>query len=172
MDIVEGLMTRTSIRRYGEAPISKEDEVAILKAAMQAPSAHNFQPWEFVVIRDMDLINEITSFHKYAKMFPKAGFGIVVCGNTEKQNKRGFLVSDCSAAIQNMLLAAHGMDLGAVWCGIYGKDENDEYVVNIKKLLNLPDHIIPIGLVVVGTKGQEREAQGRFDEAKIHYDKW
>jgi len=169
MEILEALMSRRSIRRYGEVPISKEEEITILKAGMQAPTAHNFQPWEFVVLRNMDMINEVSEFHKYAKMFPKAGFGIVVCGNTEKQSNMGFLVADCSASIQNMLLAAHGMGLGAVWCGIYG---SDLYVSKFKEILGLPENIIPIGLVVVGTKAEERTVDERFDENKIHYNTW
>ena len=169
MDILETIMTRRSIRKFSGIPITKEQEETILKAGFQSPTAHDRQAWEFIVIRDMEVLKSISSFHPYAKMLENAGFAILVCGNTEKQNSLGFLVADCSASIQNMLLAAHGIGLGAVWCGVYG---GENLVDEMKKLLNIPVYIIPIGLVVIGNKAAEKEPTDRFDKNKIHYDKW
>lgn len=169
LNIIEGIMTRSSIRRFTGELINDKELDTILRAGFQAPSAHNFQPWDFIVLRDKSKLEEIKEFHKYAKMTEEAGTAIVVCGDTIKQNNMGFLVSDTSAAIQNMLLAAHGLGLGAVWCGIYNKPE---LVENFSRVLDLPENILPIGMVVVGNKAQEREAQNRYDEEKIHYDKW
>lgn len=169
MDIIEAIMTRRSIRKYTGEPIKEEDLRAILKAGFQAPSAHNYEPREYIVVRDKAVIEKITEFHNYAKMLPEAGCGIIVCGDKEKQENIGFLVEDCSASIQNILLAAHGLGLGAVWCGIYS---NDKLVEATKKLFNLPEHILPIGLAVVGNKNEEKRIIDRYDESKIHYDKW
>ena len=92
------------------------------------------------------------------------------CGDEEKQSNRGFLVEDCSAAaIQNMLLAAHGIGLGAVWCGLY---DSGNLVEVMKDVLELPNNIIPIGMVVVGNKEKDMEQTNRYDDNKIHYDKW
>ncbi len=101
-------------------------------------------------------------------MLPSAGCGIIVCGDTKKQPEIGFLVEDCSASIQNILLAAHGLGLGAVWCGIYSVEKLTQ---SMSETLNLPEHIIPIGMVVVGVK--EEEKLQLIDMMKQNpFDKW
>lgn len=169
MDIIEGIMTRRSIRHFTGELVSDEQLDTMLRAGFQAPSAHNMQAWEFIVVRDKEKIAKIKDFHKYAKMVEAAGTLIVVCGDKNKQENLGLLVSDTSAAIQNMLLTAHGLGLGAVWCGIY---DIYDYISNFSQVLNLPDNILPIGMVVVGNKIKDRSMQDRYDENKIHYDSW
>ncbi|MEW8973119.1 MAG: nitroreductase family protein [Tissierellaceae bacterium] len=169
MDIIEGIMTRTSIRKFTGEIIDKQQLDTLLKAGFQAPTAHNFQPWEFIVVQDREILQEIKNFHKYAKMVMDAGTAIIVCGDMVKQRNRGFLTCDTSAAIQNMLLAAHGLGLGAVWCGIYDKEE---LVDNMRKTLQLPENILPVGMVVVGNKKEDRTPIDRYDENKIHYNRW
>jgi len=169
MDVIEAINTRRSIRKFTGEVISEEELKVILKAGFQAPSAHNYEPRDYVVIRDREVIKKIVEFHPYAKMLPEAGCGIVVCGDRQKQPEMGFLVADCSASIQNMLLAAHGLGLGAVWCGIYSVEN---LVKSMSEVLNLPENIIPIGLVVVGKKSADREPKDRYNESKIHYDRW
>ena len=169
MDVLEAIFTRRSIRKFTGEAIKDEDLKTLLKAGFQAPSAHNFQPRQYVVVRDKEVIEKITKFHKYSKMLPSAGCGIIVCGDTKKQPEIGFLVEDCSASIQNILLAAHGLGLGAVWCGIYSVEKLTQ---SMSETLNLPEHIIPIGMVVVGVKEEEKAAIDRYDENKIHFDKW
>ncbi|MGN9165661.1 nitroreductase family protein [Tissierellaceae bacterium HCP3S3_D8] len=169
MDIIEGIMTRTSIRKFTGEIIDKQQLDTLLKAGFQAPTAHNFQPWEFIVVQDREILQEIKNFHKYAKMVMDAGAAIIVCGDMVKQRNRGFLTCDTSAAIQNMLLAAHGLGLGAVWCGIYDKEE---LVDNMRKTLQLPENILPVGMVVVGNKKEDRTPIDRYDENKIHYNRW
>lgn len=169
MDVIEAINTRRSVRKFTGEVISDDELKIILKAGFQAPSAHNFQPRDYVVVKDKEIIDKIADFHPYAKMLPKAGCGIVVCGDSQKQPQMGFLVADCSAAIQNMLLAAHGLGLGAVWCGIYC---DEKLVKNMSEVLKLPEKIIPIGMVVVGKKAVDKEAVDRYDESKVHYDSW
>jgi nitroreductase len=169
MELIEGIMTRRSIRHFTRELISDEQLDTILRAGFQAPSAHNYQPWEFIVLRDKEKLKTIKDFHRHAKMIDSAGTAIVVCGDNKKQDNRGLLVADTSAAIQNMLLAAHGLGLGAVWCGIY---DIKDYVLNLSSLLNLPEHILPVGIVVVGNKIKDRSIQDRYDKNKIHYDSW
>lgn len=169
MNILECIKTRRSIRHFTGELVSEEQLDTILRAGFQAPSAHNSQPWEFIVVRDKEKIKQITEFHIHAKMLEEAGTAVVVCGDTNRQTNRGFLVSDTSAAIQNMLLAAHGIGLGAVWCGIYDKQN---FVDSMRETLNLPEYILPVGMVVVGNKIRDREPQDRYDANKIHYDTW
>ncbi|MBZ2174218.1 nitroreductase family protein [Schnuerera sp. xch1] len=169
MDILEAINSRRSIRKFTGEVISDENLKTILKAGFQAPSAHNIQPRDYVVIKDTEIIRKITEFHQYTKMLPKAGCAIAVCGDKEKQSNIGFLVEDCSASIQNMLLTAHGLGLGAVWCGIYSADN---LVESMSKLLKLPGHIVPIGMVVVGTKVEDKKPIDRYDETKVHFNRW
>jgi len=169
MDVLEAIFTRRSIRRFTGQPVAEEDLKTILRAGFQAPSAHNYQPWGFVIVRDKNTIESIAQFHPYAKMLPQAGCGIVVCGDKEKQEMTGFLVADCSAAIQNMLLAAHGLGLGAVWCGLYPVSELTKATA---KILSLPSSIVPVGMVVVGHKNEQKKPVDRYDESKVHFEQW
>ena len=169
MDLVDAIMTRRSIRKYTGKDISEDDLKAVLRAGFQAPSAMNREPREYIVVRDKDTIEKIVDFHQYTKMLPEAGCGIIVCGDKSKQEEIGFLVADCSASIQNMLLSAHGLELGAVWCGIYSVEN---LVSNMAETLELPDHIIPIGMVVLGEKSENKKQIDRYDKSKVHFDKW
>lgn len=169
MNILDAICTRRSIRSFTGELISEEQLKIILKAGFQAPSAHNRQPREYIIIREEDILEKIPTFHPYTKMLPKAKCGIVVCGNKEKQSEIGFLALDSAASIQNMLLAAHGLGLGGVWCGLYPIPELME---PISELLGLPEHIIPISMVVVGVKSKDSEPINRYNEDNIRYDKW
>lgn len=169
MNILDAINTRRSIRKFTGEIIKDEDLKTILQAGFQAPSAHNFEPREYIVVKDQDTLEEIAGFHKYAKMLPKAGCGIVVCGDNVKQNRMGFLIADCSASIQNMLLTAHSLGLGAVWCGLFPQDDLVEAMTDV---LNLPENIIPIGMVTVGVKDIDLDPLDRYNEDRVHYEKW
>jgi nitroreductase len=169
MDVLDAIFTRRCIRKFTGEQVSEEDLKTILKAGFSAPSAHNYRPQHFVVVREKSSLEDIASFHPYGKMLPGAGCGIIVCGDSEKQNATGFLVADCSASIQNMLLAAHGLGLGAVWCGLYPHDKLTE---PMSQLLKLPKAIIPVGIVALGHKAQVREAPDRYEDTKVHFEQW
>ena len=169
MNIFEAIQTRRSIREYTGVPATEEQLQTILKAGFQAPSAHNKQPWHFIVIRNPKTLDSIASIHPYAKMLPSAGCGIIVCGDTSIENHVDYIVEDCSAAIENMLLAAHGLSLGAVWCGLYPVADRTD---SIKQLLQLPGTIVPVGLVVVGNKEKDRAPADCYDPQKVHHEKW
>lgn len=169
MNILDAIFTRRSIRSFTGESISEDQLKTILKAGFQGPSAHNTQPREFIVLRDEEILEKIPTFHPYTKMMPKAKCAIVVCGNKEKQSEVGFLALDSAASIQNMLLAAHGLGLGAVWCGLYPVPE---LIEPISELLGLPEHIVPISMVVVGVKDKDLGPIDRYNEENIHYDKW
>lgn len=169
MDVLDAIFTRRSIRKYSGEPVLEKDIDAILKAGLHAPSAHNKQPWDFIIVKDKNKFESIAKVHTYAKMLPHAGVCVVVCGDKNKQPMTGFLIEDCSAAIENMLLAAHGLGLGAVWCGLYPVTHLTK---GMKKIFELPEYIIPVGMVVIGQKGEERKMENRFDPTKLHYEKW
>lgn len=169
MDIMEALFTRRSIRKYTGESVTDGDIQVILRAGFYAPSAKNRQPWHFIVIRSKETRTAITGFQPYTKMLPQADCCIVVCGDKLKEHKTGFLIEDCSAALQNMLLAAHGIGLGAVWCGLYPLPVVTKA---ISELLNLPENIIPVGLISIGHKGEERIVEERFQPNLVHFEQW
>jgi nitroreductase len=168
MDVFEALFTRRSIRKYTQEPVTDEDVGLLLKAAMLAPSANNRQPWHFVVVRDKKKRETIAARHPYAKMAAEAPVVIVVCGDVA-DGEGGYWVQDCSAATQNLLLAARGKNLGTVWCGVYPVDER---VAAVREILNLPASVMPLGLVVLGHPAQPFSEARRFNESKIHHDMW
>jgi len=169
MELMEALLTRRSVRKFSGEPISADDLTAILRSGSYAPSAMNRQPWHFVVLRERETLEAITKIQPYTQMLPKAGCGIVVCGDKLRQPQMGFLVEDCSAAIQNMLLAAHGLGLGAVWCGLYPVSI---FTKPLSKLLKLPIQMVPVGLIAVGHKTEDRTVAERFDPDRVHYEVW
>ncbi len=169
MDILEAIFTRRSIRKFTGEPVSDKELETVLKAGFQAPSAHNLQPWEFVIIKDKTTFEKIAKFHPYAKMLLKAEVCIIICGDNQRQTTTGFLTEDCSAAIENMLLAAHGVGLGAVWCGLYPVPHLTK---EMSAICMLPDYIIPVGMIVLGHKGEDRECEDRYHEGKLHYEAW
>ncbi len=166
---MNSIFTRRSIRKYTNAVVSKDDITYLLKAAMAAPSAGNQQPWQFIVIQDRNILNEIPNFHPYSKMLLEAPLAIVVCGDVSVEKHKGMWVQDCSAATQNILLAAESKNLGAVWLGVYPSEER---VNQVKKLLNLPEEIIPLSIIAVGHPAEQKEPADRYDEGRVHLDKW
>jgi len=153
MDVVEAIMTRRSIRKFTGEPIGEEIITHLLKAAMAAPSSKNEQPWVFIVIDDQDLLHEIPKFHPYAEMVKTAPVAILVCADRRRFLSEEVWIQDCAAATQNILLAAHGLGLGAVWLGIYPRMER---VKGVRSLLDIPIHIIPFSLVVIGYPGEKK----------------
>lgn len=169
MDVLEAIFTRRSVRKFTGEPVSDKDLETILRAGFQGPTAHNLQPWEFIVIKDKSTFEQIAKIHTYAKMLLQAEVCIIVCGNHNKQGTTGFLIEDCSAAIENILITTNGLGLGAVWCGLYPVPHLTKEVSNI---CLLPDYIIPVGMVVIGHKGEEKKVEDRYDKAKVHYERW
>jgi nitroreductase len=169
MDALDCIFTRRSIRSYTGEPVSDEQLHTILQAGFSAPTASNTRPWHFVVVRDKRMLVAISRVHPYAKMLPEAGCGILACGDTGRNASEGYLTEDCSAAIENMLLAAHALGLGAVWLGVHPRAERAEA---LRQLLEIPEGILPVGLVAVGVPAEGKDAPDRFDGNMVHYGKW
>jgi nitroreductase len=169
MDTLEAIHTRRSIREYQDKPIPDELVAEVLKAAMAAPSARNQQPWEFIVITNAEIRERIPSICQFAQMVVHAPLAILVCGNLKADTAQGYWVIDCSAAIQNLLLAAHALGLGAVWTGVFPREERMD---GLTELLSLPEHVVPHSLVVLGCPVELPPKQDRFKEERIHYNGW
>ena len=168
MEAMEAILTRRSIRKYTKQPVSDEVLKELLEAAMCAPSAGNRQPWCLVVINDRKIMNEIPKYHTYAQMLKEAPVAILVCCHSDLQSGE-FGVQDCSAATQNILLAAHAKGLGAVWLGVYPTEPR---VTATKKLLNLPEHIMPISIISIGYSAEQKPRPDRYRADRVHYNRW
>lgn len=167
--IIETIKSRRSTRKYTGEVVTDEQIKTLLELGFAAPSAHNYQPWHFIVVRDQDLLQKITSFHPYTKMLTQAGCGIIVCGDHEKQHLDGFIVEDCSASIQNMLIGAEELGLKTVWCGIHPIKELED---GFRETFSIPEDILPVGMVVVGNGDEDKDPIDRYIETKVHFDKW
>lgn len=169
-DILSLILQRRSIRKYLDQPVEEEKIEQLLKAAMAAPSAMNRQPWEFVVIRDQEILEKIHKTLTFGKM--QAPLAIVVCGNLSGISKKltnGFWVQDCSAATQNILLAATGLGLGSVWCGVH---PIYTYEKSISTFLGLPEGIKPLNVIFIGYPAEEKEARTQYNPDCVHYDRY
>lgn len=169
MDAMEAILTRRSIRRYTKDPVPDEVIKDLLEAAMSAPSAGNQQPWHFVVIRERKILDEIPKFHPYSGMLREAPLAILICGDESLERYKGYWVQDCSAATENLLIAVHAKGLGGVWLGVYPLEER---IVGLRNLLGIPDTIIPFALVSIGYPAEQKPRANRYDQSRVHYDKW
>jgi nitroreductase len=169
MDALEAIFTRRSVRNYTGQELNDEQIHTLLDAAMCAPSAGNAQPWHFVVIRDKSILEEIPKFHQHAKMAKNASAAIVVCGDPSLEKYQGRWALDCSAATQNILIAANAIGLGAVWVGLYPVDER---MAGMAKLLNIPEPAIPFSLIPVGYPVSKAEKADRFKSERLHVNVW
>ncbi len=170
MEALEAILTRRSIRSYTAEKVSDQVVKELLEAAMSAPSAHNKQPWHFVVIDDRKILDEIAKVHPWASMLEEAPIAILVCGDLKVDNRLGFWVQDCAAATENILLAAHAKGLGAVWVGIYPVEERSATV--IRKMIGIPEHIVPLSLIPLGYPAEKKSRANRYNPAKVHRNKW
>ena len=169
MEAMDAILSRRSIRKYTAASISESMIDELLKAAMSAPSSGNQQPWHFVVVNDRSILDEIPKFHPYSQMLAEAPLAIVVCGDLRLEKNKGMWVQDCSAATENILIAAEAKGLGAVWLGVYPREGR---IAGVRKLPALPEHIIPLCIVSVGYPAEEKPPANRYDPSRIHYNQW
>jgi len=169
MDALEAIRTRRSVRVFTGEPVARELLLQVVAAGMQAPSAGNQQPWQFVVIDDRGLLLRVPEFHPYAQMAETAPAAILVCGDLQLEQRKGYWVQDCAAATQNILLAAHALGLGAVWTGVYPREER---VAGARRLFGVPEHVVPLSLIFVGYPAEHPAPENRFREDRVHWNRW
>ena len=171
MEAYEAILSRRSIRKYQDRPIEDEVIEKLIRAGMAAPSAHNEQPWHFVVIKDRTILDEIPKFHPYAKMLSEAPVALAICADheLEKDPTAGYWIQDCSAATQNILLAAHALGLGACWLGIQPREKRK---IALAKLLRLPESVEAFCVIALGYPAEEKAPSDRSHWDRIHQDQW
>jgi nitroreductase len=169
MNGLDTIMTRRSVRSFTDELVSDEQIETLLRAGMAAPSAGNQQPWRFVVVHDRDLLDELSTTSPYASALTDAPVAVVVCADQRIEKHVGFWVQDCSAATQNILLAAHELGLGACWLGYYPVRER---TAGLRRVLGLPEEVVPLCVIAVGHPGEAPKRVDRFEASHVRRDRW
>ena len=169
MEVLEAIRTRRSVRQFQERPVPDELIEKLLRAAMNAPSARNGQPWQFVVITDRQILRQASTINPYAKMAAGAPLAILICADTRLEKSSGYWPVDCAAAAQNMLLAAHGLGLGAVWTGVWPRQERMD---GFRRLFSLPEPVIAHCMIVVGFAAEQPQPEDRYRVDHVHRNGW
>ena len=166
------IYNRKSVRSFTDEKVTAEQLEELARAGMAAPSVRNTQPWAFILVTDRATLNSLANGLPYAKMLFHASAAIVVCGIPEKSGNdspEGYWVQDCSAATQNILLAAESMELGAVWTAAYPRTER----VNIvREILNIPEKVIPLNVIPVGYPDGKDKPKDKFRKENILWERW
>jgi len=166
-ELIEVIFARRSIRKYTPEPVSEGNIRTMLEAAMAAPSSSNRKPWHFIVVTNRAILDRLGRAHPYGKMLFEAPLCIVVCGDTKISAR--YWVQDCSAATENLLLAATAQGLGAVWLGVYPREER---IGAVKRVLKIPENIFPLNIVSIGHPAEEKESRTQYDKERIHQEIW
>lgn len=163
---LDNIFARKSVRAYLDKEVEKEKIDLMLRAGMAAPSGKDLRPWEFVLVTDRVALDSMASALPYAKMLTQARYAIVVCGDVARSS---YWYLDCSAAAQNILLAAEAQGLGAVWTAAYPYEDRIRVV---RKYTELPGNIVPLCVIPFGYPAALQEPKQKYDEKKVHYEKY
>jgi len=166
---MNAIFARRSIRRYTTEPVGDEQVSKLLAAAMVAPSARDTRSWHFVVLRDRQLLARVPEFHPHAAMVPTAALAILVCADPGLEPHEGYWVTNCAAATENLLIEAQYLGLGAVWLGVYPRQER---MTGLRRLCGVPEAIVPFALVALGHPAESKPPADRYDPARVHLDHW
>lgn len=168
--VIENILTRTSIRKFEQRPVEDAKIEKLLRAGMAAPTNGNMQPWHFVVLKDKgDIETYAASNPRHADDIKSTPLLVFVCADTTRMAEgmaREIWIQDCSAASENILLAAHAMGLGAVWTTCWPIERK---VQGISATLRLPSNLIPLNCICIGYPAEQPAPKDKWDEKKIHY---
>ncbi len=172
-DVITAIATRKSIRRFDASrPVEDALVEKLLRAAMAAPTAVDRRPWEFVVVKEEETLKSLAAAHPNSRISNGARLVICVCGSLDNGlpgRGKEYWIQDCSAATENLLLAAHGYGLGAVWCGVW---PNEDRVSAVTEILGIPEGFAPLCLVTIGYPAENPPAKDKWNPAKVHNGRW
>lgn len=165
------LFARRSLRQYTQEPVPESLIHDLLEAGMAAPSAMHKDPWHVLVLRSRATIDQLHACLPNGKMLAGAQAALVVCGDIDRAHDRelSFLLQDVSAAIENILLAASMLGLGACWLGIHPREER---ITAVSRQFHLPHGIIPVAGIALGWPAEEKEPRTRFNRGLVHVERW
>jgi nitroreductase len=167
--IVDPVLSRTSCRVYTNQPVEEAKIRLLISAGMSAPSAEDERPWHFIVVRDPAIQQQLSTISVYTHIVAKAPLAIVVCGDEALQKQQGCCVLDCAAATENILLEAILIGLGSVWLGVYPIEGR---IRKARSILGVPGNIIPFSIVTAGYPAEHKMPVPRYDERRVHLQRW
>ncbi len=170
-DVMDAILTRRSIRKYTDQEVKDEVVDKLLNAAMHAPSAGNEKPWHFIILRDRKVMMKINEMSPrgHSSSLRSTPLAIVICGDPRLEVFEGYWSQDCAAATENLLIAANGLGLGAVWMGLYPWED---LMTPLQDILDIPLEIKPFAIIGLGYPNEEKKPINRFIEDRVHYGKW
>ena len=124
-----------------------------------------------MVVRNRQTLSAISAALPNGQMLATAALGIAVCGDLPAAHDRqlSYLLQDCSAAIENLLLCAHVLGLGACWLGVHPREER---VNSLKQILVLPASVVPVTCIAIGYPAEAKEPRTRFSRDYVHFETW
>lgn len=167
---MEWIFKRRSIRKFTAEKVTDSEIQTLLESAMAAPSAMNLKPWKFIVVREEQTLEALRAALPFGKY--NAPLAIVVCGDLTALKKvvtERFWIQDCSAATENILLAAAGMGLGSVWCGVHPVGMLEKAVA---KALDIPKGVVPLNAVFIGHPAETKEPRTQYSAKNVFQDKY
>lgn len=165
------IFSRRSVRKFDGDAVPEAALRDLLEAAMAAPSACARDPWRFVVVRDKDRLARMAEGLPNGPFLAQAGAGIVVCGDLAAAHGQllSYLLQDCGAAIQNLLLAARALGLGSCWLGVHPREER---MAHLRGVLGIPEEVLPVGIVALGAPAEQKEPRTRYADEKVYRESW
>jgi len=164
---IDNIFARRSIRRYTKRQVEEKDLKRIIEAGMAAPSSRNRKPWHLVTVTERKTLDRLAEAHPYGKMLLEATAAIAVCGDTGISPD--YWVQDCSAATENILIAAAGLGVGTCWLGCHPREER---VSAIREVLGIPREIGILSLIALGHPAETKEPRTQYDESRDHRESW
>ena len=170
METIKTIMSRRSIRKFKNTPVTDNQIKVLLESAMQAPSAGDGRPWHFVVIKDRQKLNDLADEVDGGNtMFKEAQAAILIVADLEKEGFPGFYPQDCSCAAQNLQLATHDLGLGTVWIALWSVKPRLD---SLRKIIKIPENLEPFAIFPIGVPAEDLGEDYRYDENRIHYNEW
>lgn len=166
MTITEAIENRRSIRKYLPIDVPMEHLVDILHAAMLAPSAGNTRPWDYIVVKNKELIQKLHNVHPWSRSLTTAPALIIVLARPERQFQKedNCWPIDCGAVSMTILFAAMEFGYGTCWCGVY---PYEKIVSEFQKILNT--NAIPVSMISIGVPDEDPAQKGFFDDSIVTY---
>ena len=169
MNVMDAIKARRSIRKFEDRPVEKEKTDLLLRAAMQAPSGTNEQPWEFIVVENKETLEKLSKAHQWAMAMKNGTLAIVVLANEKYFVTDKLWQQDLAAASENILLEAVELGLGATWMALAPFEDRMNY---IKEIFGLPEGLLAFNMIIRGYPLQEKDCEDRFKPERVHYEKW
>jgi nitroreductase len=171
-DTLQTIFNRKSVRSYKDGAVSKEQLTLLARAGMAAPTAVDSRPWDFILVTDKAVLKKLCGVLPYAKIAEQAGSAIIVTGDLNRQfggKDASFWMLDCSAASENILLAAESMGLGAVWTAVF---PDKERILAVRKILGIPENVVPLNFIPIGVPSGDDKPKDKFNPKQIHLNSW